>query len=146
MFAKFKPAPQSPHGPLDSNPILQHYDVGKLVGSAGPELTWRVHDAVRRCDKKEASVFVFEKKVAEKLHKPRRKETITEILRQSIRELERLKHPKLLLVIHPVEESRWDLAGFHVILWNLTGFHVILWNLTGFQLGFSGFSQDLTKF
>ncbi|PRD28146.1 UNVERIFIED_CONTAM: Scyl2 [Trichonephila clavipes] len=55
----------------------------------------------------EASVFYFEKKVAEKLHKPKRKETITEILRFSVRQLDRLKHPKLLTLYHPIEESKY---------------------------------------
>ncbi|GFY67102.1 SCY1-like protein 2 [Trichonephila inaurata madagascariensis] len=58
----------------------------------------------------EASVFYFEKKVAEKLHKPKRKETITEILRFSVRQLDRLKHPKLLTLYHPIEESNDALA------------------------------------
>ncbi|KAH9363289.1 hypothetical protein HPB48_006395 [Haemaphysalis longicornis] len=55
----------------------------------------------------EASVFVFEKRVAEKLHKPKRKETVTEILRFSVRQLDRFKHPKLLTIYHPIEEARW---------------------------------------
>ncbi|OQR74260.1 SCY1 protein 2-like [Tropilaelaps mercedesae] len=55
---------------------------------------------------KDCSVFFFEKKVAEKLHKPKRKETITEILRFGVRQLERYKHPKLLALAHPIEEAR----------------------------------------
>lgn len=45
---------------------------------------------------KECSVFVFEKKIAEKLHKPRRKETVTELLKASVRNLERFRHPKVI--------------------------------------------------
>lgn len=41
---------------------------------------------------------MFEKKSAEKLHKPKRKETITEILRSSVKQLERFRHPKILQV------------------------------------------------
>ncbi|KAK8780990.1 hypothetical protein V5799_017665 [Amblyomma americanum] len=58
----------------------------------------------------EASVFVFEKRVAEKLHKPKRKETVTEILRFSVRQLDRFKHPKLLTIYHPIEEASETLA------------------------------------
>lgn len=43
----------------------------------------------------ECSVFVFEKRCAEKLHKPRRKETVTELLRTSVRTLERFRHPRV---------------------------------------------------
>jgi len=46
----------------------------------------------------EVSIFVFEKKTAEKLHKPKRKETVAEILRGSVRQLERFRHPKILQV------------------------------------------------
>ncbi|XP_076341084.1 SCY1-like protein 2 [Tachypleus tridentatus] len=59
---------------------------------------------------KEASIFVFEKRVADKLHKPKRKETITEILRFSVRQLDKLKHPKYLTFYHPIEESSYTLA------------------------------------
>ncbi|GFY04041.1 hypothetical protein TNCV_1198191 [Trichonephila clavipes] len=61
---------------------------------------------ILEANSQEASVFYFEKKVAEKLHKPKRKETITEILRFSVRQLDRLKHPKLLTLYHPIEESK----------------------------------------
>jgi len=40
-------------------------------------------------------VFIFEKKIAEKLHKPRRKETITELLKSSVKTLERFRHPRV---------------------------------------------------
>lgn len=43
----------------------------------------------------ECSVFLFEKRCAEKLHKPKRKETVTEILRASVKQLERLRHAKV---------------------------------------------------
>jgi hypothetical protein len=58
----------------------------------------------------EVSVFLFEKRCAEKLHKPKRKETVTEILRASVRQLSRFRHPKILQVVHSVEESSETLA------------------------------------
>ncbi|KAL1470737.1 hypothetical protein MTO96_024004 [Rhipicephalus appendiculatus] len=59
---------------------MPFYEIGRQTASAGPELIWKIYDAQRKSDKREASVFVFEKRVAEKLHKPKRKETVTEIL------------------------------------------------------------------
>ena len=53
---------------------------------------------------------MFDKKVAEKLHKPRRKDAVTEILRTGVKQLERYRHPKLLTVLHGVEESAESLA------------------------------------
>ncbi|CAM1318602.1 Uncharacterised protein g6973 [Pycnogonum litorale] len=114
MFSKLKPAaggqPGTTSNMVEANPITQYYEVGRFTGSAGPELVWKIYDAVRKCDKREASVFFFEKKIAEKIHKPRRKETVTEILRHSIMQLDRFKHAKLLTLYHPIEESCETLA------------------------------------
>ena len=55
---------------------------------------------------KEASVFVFDKKVADKLHKPRRREVVTDMLRNEVSLTSRLKHPSVLRVIHALEESK----------------------------------------
>lgn len=41
-------------------------------------------------------MFLFEKRCAEKLHKPKRKEVVTEILRNSVKQLERFRHPKVM--------------------------------------------------
>lgn len=49
---------------------------------------------------------MFDKKIAEKLHKPRRREHVTEILRNEIKHLTRLKHPKILKVVHQAEECQ----------------------------------------
>ncbi|CAI9739377.1 2 [Octopus vulgaris] len=80
------------------------------VGSAGPEMVWKIFDAVRLEDKRDASVFIFEKRVADKLHKPRRRETVAEILRKEVHQLQRIKHPKILQVFHTLEECHDSLA------------------------------------
>lgn len=59
---------------------------------------------------KDASIFFFDKRSADKLHKPKRKETIAEILRFSVRQLERHRNPKVLSLVHGVEESSDSLA------------------------------------
>ncbi|XP_023311083.1 SCY1-like protein 2 [Anoplophora glabripennis] len=109
MFSKFKSSGGA-QSPLETNPIGQFFEIGKQIASAGPELVWRIHDAYRKSDGKECSVFLFEKRCAEKLHKPKRKETVTEILRSSVRQLERFRHPKILHVLHPIEECADTLA------------------------------------
>lgn len=55
-------------------------------------------------------MFLFDKRTADKLHKPRRKETISEMLRHGVRQLERCRHPRLLHVLHSVEETSDTLA------------------------------------
>ncbi|KAK9876825.1 hypothetical protein WA026_015063 [Henosepilachna vigintioctopunctata] len=109
MFSKFKSGGGAQNS-LETNPIGQHFEIGKQVASAGPELVWKIHDAYRKSDGKECSIFIFEKRCAEKLHKPKRKETVTEILRASVRQLERFRHPKILHVLHPIEECADTLA------------------------------------
>ncbi|CAH0546719.1 unnamed protein product [Brassicogethes aeneus] len=75
----------------------------------------------------ECSVFLFEKRQAEKLHKPKRKETVTEILRASVRQLERFRHPKILHVVHGIEECAETLAfasePVYSSLANILAFH-----------------------
>lgn len=38
--------------PIDSNPITQFFEIGKLTACAGPELVWKIHDAFRKSDGK----------------------------------------------------------------------------------------------
>ncbi|KAL4235552.1 hypothetical protein ACF0H5_003948 [Mactra antiquata] len=88
------------------NPITRYYDIRQHVASCGPEMVWKIFDAVRLDDNKEVSVFFFEKKIADKLHKPRRREVVSEILRREVHQLSKLKHPKILTVVHPLEECQ----------------------------------------
>lgn len=69
MFSKFKGSSSAGSGtifdssnfhhrqtgsinPIDTNPISQFFEIGKLSGSAGPELAWKIYDAIRKSDKK----------------------------------------------------------------------------------------------
>ncbi|KAF8566874.1 hypothetical protein P879_02837, partial [Paragonimus westermani] len=56
------------------------------------------------------SVFLFEKCIAEKLHKPRRREIVTNVLKREVRLLTQLRHPYLLHAICPIEETNDTLA------------------------------------
>ncbi|CAG5114716.1 unnamed protein product, partial [Candidula unifasciata] len=97
-------------GADDVNPITKYFTIGKQTASAGVEMVWKIYEAVRTDDKKEASVFIFEKKIADKLHKPRRREVVAETLRKDVWYLEQLKHPKILTVLHGIEECHDSLA------------------------------------
>ena len=58
MFGKLKSAATGSSAPppapqvAGSNPIVQTYDIGAATASAGPELVWRIYDAVRKSDGK----------------------------------------------------------------------------------------------
>ncbi|TPP63070.1 SCY1 protein 2 [Fasciola gigantica] len=92
------------------NPITKWFSVKKLVASAGPEFAWKVYDAVRVEDYKICSVFLFEKYIADKLHKPRRRDIVTNMLKREVKILCQLKHCYLLRVVHPIEENGDTLA------------------------------------
>lgn len=57
------------------------------------------------CGLQEASVFVFEKKSADHISRSDR-ETLIDLLRGGVQQLTKLRHPQILAVIHPIEESR----------------------------------------
>lgn len=40
---------------LENNPILNHYDVGRLYASGGPEAVWKIHEGVSKSDGKVSS-------------------------------------------------------------------------------------------
>lgn len=44
--------------PLESNPIMQYFEVGKESSTAGPGLVWRIHDAYRKSDGKVSTYFL----------------------------------------------------------------------------------------
>lgn len=50
-------------------------------------------------------MFVFEKKVLEKMEK-RSSELVLQAMKSGPTHLARLRHPRLLVVQHPLEESR----------------------------------------
>ena len=58
------------------------------------------------CFLQEASVFLFEKKSIERYSRHDR-DAIMETLRCGVQQLTKLRHPKILAVIQPLEESRY---------------------------------------
>lgn len=50
-------------------------------------------------------MFIFEKRIADKLHKPKRKETVTELLKASVKQLERFRHPKVSITVEPLNKT-----------------------------------------
>lgn len=57
----------------------------------------------------DASVWIFEKKFADRLSR-NAKEDVIQIAKKGVINLTKLRHPKILSVVHPLEESRESLA------------------------------------
>ncbi|XP_062616324.1 SCY1-like protein 2 isoform X2 [Saccostrea cucullata] len=106
VFNKLRSAVSSA---LPGIPLSKDFDVSNHIASGGPGLSWKIYNAIKRTTKQEAAVFVFEKKQLEKYSK-RDREMIIESLKKGVSQLTRLRHPKILSVLHPLEESREALA------------------------------------
>uniref|UniRef100_T1JAW7 Protein kinase domain-containing protein n=1 Tax=Strigamia maritima TaxID=126957 RepID=T1JAW7_STRMM len=96
-------------GVLPGNPVTREFEATRHIGSYGPGLLWKIYSGFKKSTKQEAAIFVFEKKLLEKYVKSDRF-LILDILRKGVSQLTRLRHPKILTVQHPLEESRDCLA------------------------------------
>lgn len=94
---------------LPGNPVTREFEVTAHVASAGPSLLWKVYSGYKKSTKQEAAIFVFEKRILDKLSKSER-DAILETLKRGVAQLTKLRHPQILTVQHPLEESRDSLA------------------------------------
>lgn len=91
------------------NPVTREFEVGRHIASGGPGLCWRIYSGSKKSTKQEVAVFVFDKKLIDKYQKFE-KDQIVDSLKKGVQQLTRLRHPRLLTVQHPLEESRDCLA------------------------------------
>lgn len=68
-----------------------------------------MYSGYKNSTKQEASIFVFDKKLLERWPRESR-EAILESLKRGVTQLTKLRHPQILTVQHPLEESRDSLA------------------------------------
>lgn len=96
-------------GSLIGNPLTKDFDVGKHVASFGPNLAWKIYEGKKRTTGQEVSLVVFEKRLLDKVDK-RERDFVMETMKKGPVQLTRLRHPRLLVVQHPLEESKDCLA------------------------------------
>lgn len=72
-------------------------------------MLWKIYKGTKRSTKQEASIFVFEKRQLDRYNKSDR-DLILESLKRGIVQLTKIRHPRILTVQHPLEESRESLA------------------------------------
>lgn len=61
MFSKFKSGTATQNqntNYIDSNPIVQHFEISKQTACAGPELIWKIHDGFKKSDGR-VSIYHF---------------------------------------------------------------------------------------
>ncbi|CAK9807555.1 SCY1-like protein 2 [Anthophora plagiata] len=94
---------------LPGNPVTREFEVTAHIASAGPALMWKIYNGYKKSTKQEVAIFVFEKRVLDKFSR-NDKELILETLKRGVAQLTKLRHPQILTVQHPLEESRDSLA------------------------------------
>ncbi|KAG7167470.1 SCY1-like protein 2-like [Homarus americanus] len=94
---------------LPGNPVTREFEATAHIASAGPGLLWKVYKGYKKSTKQDAAIFVFEKRLIEKWDKQER-EIMLDKLRKGVSQLTRLRHPQVLTVQHPLEESRETIA------------------------------------
>ncbi|CAF1042211.1 unnamed protein product [Rotaria sp. Silwood1] len=94
---------------LPGNLVTREFELVQPLGSAGPGLLWRIYGAIKRTTKQEAAVFVLQKRLLDKYSKKDR-ELILEAMKKGVQQLAKIKHPRILSLQHPLEESRDSLA------------------------------------
>jgi len=96
-------------GVLPGNPVTRDYEVVAHIASAGPGLMWKIYSGVKKSTRQPASVFVFERAMLDRFDK-QEKDIIWDLMKKGVSQLTRLRHPQILTVQHPLEESRDCLA------------------------------------
>uniref|UniRef100_A0A0K0D410 Protein kinase domain-containing protein n=1 Tax=Angiostrongylus cantonensis TaxID=6313 RepID=A0A0K0D410_ANGCA len=94
---------------LPGNPLLREYEIGGQICTAGPGFYWKVFKGVKKSTKKVVSIWLFDKKDTDRWPKDDR-ELFLSLIKHGVSQLTRLRHPRLLVVEHPIEESRDSLA------------------------------------
>ena len=92
-----------------SNPLAREYEIGNQLASGGTGLSWKVYEGKKRTTGQEVSIWLFEKRQFDRMMK-RDQQVVLETLKKGVQQLTRLRHPKLLVVEHGIEESRDSLA------------------------------------
>ncbi|XP_015127087.1 SCY1-like protein 2 [Diachasma alloeum] len=95
---------------LPGNPVTREFEATGHIGSAGPGLLWKVYSGFKKSTRQEASIFVFEKRLLDRWSTRQEREAVLEALKRGVAQLTKLRHPQILTVQHPLEESRDSLA------------------------------------
>ncbi|XP_012054703.1 PREDICTED: SCY1-like protein 2 [Atta cephalotes] len=95
---------------LPGNPVTREFEATAHVASAGPGLLWKIYSGYKKSTKQEAAIFVFEKRLLERWSSRADRELVLETLKRGVMQLTKLRHPQILIVQHPLEESRDSLA------------------------------------
>jgi len=90
------------------NQLRKEYDfTEEQSGSGGLGLRWRLFDATEKSSGRECTVWLLDKA---KISKRMRTEAFFDLFRREAREANTLRHPGVLSIIKPLQESRNELC------------------------------------
>ncbi|XP_034945369.1 SCY1-like protein 2 [Chelonus insularis] len=95
---------------LPGNAVTREFEITAHIASAGPGLLWKVYSGYKKSTKQSAAIFVFEKRLLDRWSNKSEREAVLEALKRGVTQLTKLRHPQILTVQHPLEESRDSLA------------------------------------
>lgn len=70
-------------------------------------LLWKVFAGWKKSTRQEAAIFLVEKRMLDRWT-ANDKQLLIDVLRRGVSQLTKLRHPQVLTVQHPLEESRSD--------------------------------------
>jgi SCY1-like protein 2 len=81
-------------------------------------LIWKIYSGHKKSTKQEVSVFVLEKKSLDRYQRKSDREALLAFFRRGVSQLTKLRHPRLLVIQHALEESRFALffSCFYILL------------------------------
>mmetsp|Transcript_43917 Transcript_43917/g.71412 ORF Transcript_43917/g.71412 Transcript_43917/m.71412 type:complete len:1056 (-) Transcript_43917:1151-4318(-) len=88
---------------------LKDYDIGAQLGSGGVGMAWKLLAGTKKSTKEDVTIFVFDKNRIEKLAKAQQ-EAVLETVKKEASQIARLRHPDVVKVLSPVEETRTSLV------------------------------------
>lgn len=71
-------------------------------------MCWKILRGVKRTTKQNVSIFLFDKNQLKFIKEDR--DAILDVLRRGVVQLTKIRHPRILTVEHPIEESRDSIA------------------------------------
>ncbi|CAH8621569.1 unnamed protein product [Schistosoma intercalatum] len=98
-----------PHTPTLSscNQSLHNVEIGKHVGRYGPGFLWSLFESMESNTRVKRTTFIFDKKRLDRINKNRRQDLILQTLRNDLINLNKLKHPRFIQLIHDIEETNF---------------------------------------
>lgn len=90
---------------------IKNFQIARIYSNIAVKFTglcWKVFKGAKRSTKQNVSIFVFDKNQLKYIKDDR--DTVLELIKRGVTQLTKIRHPRILTVQHPMEESRDTIA------------------------------------